>query len=47
MINDKMSQLGDFKCFQVPVSTESEIYNTIMAINTKASQGYDKIPPKI
>ena len=42
-----MSQLHDFKCFQIPVSTESDIYNTIIAMNTKSSHGYDKIPPKI
>ena len=48
MIKEKMDQSKDFKNkFQIPKSTESDIYNIIMKINTKASQGYDKIPPKI
>ena len=32
---------------KIPISTESEIYDIILKLNTKASQGYDKIPPKI
>ena len=39
-----MNQSKDLNKFKVPKSTESDIYNIIMKINTKASQGYDKIP---
>ena len=47
MIKETMSQCSDFSKFEIPKSTESDIYNIIMNINTKSSQGYDKIPPKI
>ena len=42
-----MTKCPDFEKFDIPKSTESDIYNIIMKINTKSSQGYDKIPPKI
>ena len=48
MIKEKMSECADFEKFEIPKSTESDIYNVIMNINTKSSQSqYDKIPPKI
>ena len=42
-----MVNYQDVDKFNIPISTESEIYNIILKLNTKASQGYDKIPPKI
>ena len=47
MIKDKMTQCPGFQKFEMSESTESDIYNIIIKINTKSAQGYDKIPPKI
>ena len=47
IIKEKMSQCPDFKTFEITKSTESDIYNIILMMNIKSSQGYDKIPPKI
>ena len=47
MIKEKVKEIHDFKIFDMPRSTESDISKIINAINTKSSQGFDKIPPKI
>ena len=47
MIKEEMSQCSDFKTFEINKSTKSDFYNIILMMNTKSSQGYDKIPPKI
>ena len=47
MINEKMVNSQNEETLKIPISTESEINDIILKLNTKASQGYDKIPPKI
>ena len=47
LIKEKMSKCQDFEKFQIGECTESEIHEIITKINIKASQGFDKIPPKI
>ena len=47
MIKEKMKQYQNFTKFEIPKSTELDIHDIIMKINTKSSQGHDKIPPKI
>ena len=46
-IKEKMRQCPDYKAFEIPKSTEGDIYNIIIKLNAKAAQGYDKIHPKI
>ena len=46
-IKEKMRQCPDYKIFEIPQSTEGDIYNIIVKLNAKAAQGYDKIHPKI
>ncbi len=44
---EKMQEIPDFKHFEIPPCTVSDIFKIVTNINTKAAQGYDKIPPKI
>ena len=46
-INEKMDESPELSKFEIPQSTESDIYEIITNLNTKAAQGYDKIHPKI
>jgi hypothetical protein len=47
LIKQKMEGNLSIGKFQMPKSTHLDIYDIIQKINTKSSQGYDKISPKI
>ena len=47
MIKKKMSEFDELDIFRMPKATESDIYDIIIKMNVKSSQGYDKIPPKV
>ena len=47
LIKEKMKENPELTTFQMPKSTQTDMYRIITKIKTKSSQGYDKIPAKI